>query len=91
MAHYDFMYDSFTLENVEEEITKLNKLKERTNSERGDLILDLDVVKGEHTKIVLNTELNELINRYKSFKNEILGWLAVKENILNGKKFKEIK
>ncbi|MFJ3388872.1 hypothetical protein [Lysinibacillus sp. NPDC086135] len=90
MAHYDYMYESFLLEDVEEELVKLNRLIESISSKRKVLKQDLNLVKGEYSKMVVDKELKVLNKEYDDYNKKLSRWNTIKDNIINGEKYNYI-
>ena len=87
MGHYDFRYEVFTGEEVNEKLEQVTKLLARYKQEHVALTDDLGLVIHTYTKEVLNEKAEDVARSIKKTEKEFTNWLTIKQNIEQGKTY----
>lgn len=86
MAHYDYLYEEFTMSETEAEFKRSHRLLTRLTEQKEALFTDLNNVISTHTVNLLKGEIQELELRIKKLQNKLKGWEVVKIRIETGEK-----
>ena len=60
MAHYDYLYEDASREDITEEINLVQRILDKNDTYTKDLKKDIDKIATEYSKIVIEKEIKEL-------------------------------
>lgn len=84
MGHYDWRYESFSIEEVKKEIENINKRISDFTEKRTALVYDLDRVIYSFTIHVLEQEKERTERYLETLNTKLSRWHEVSERIMNG-------
>lgn len=84
MAHYDWLYETFTLKETEEKINRTNQQINTFVRKKSELESDLTNISASYTKEVIQNKIVEIESIIKKYQKELNGWNVVKNRIISG-------
>ncbi len=87
MAHYDWLYETFTVKEMDEKIERTNNLINSLSDKKKQIELDMKNVEHGYTVDILDEKLKELAKDMEIYNKQLSKWIQLKTRTINGENY----